>query len=111
MIFPLLLLSASMAADTLVVDHARMEGPYTIQQPYAIDSLDVKGKSFDVQEVFKQNKKLVDKSRIRKTQQTVIQHGDALTAVDSTTSLRQLQFSIETSRFAKGRLEINKLKN
>lgn len=111
MIFPLLLLSASMAADTLVVDHARMEGPYTIQQPYAIDSLDVKGKSFDVQEVFKQNKKLVDKSRIRKTQQSVIQHGDALSAVDSMTSLRQLQFSVQASRFAKGRLEINKIKN
>lgn len=107
----LLLLSAALNSDTLQVQSAQMEGPYPIALPYSTDSLNMQGKAFDIQEVFKQNKSLVGKSRVRQGgfAQTV-KHGDALScSVDSSAAWRTLRFTVETPRFVQCSVDISHL--
>ena len=40
------LAATTMTADTLVVDHAMVEGPYAVARPYATDSLNMKGEAY-----------------------------------------------------------------
>lgn len=112
MLLSLLMSLSALNADTLAVNQAQMEGPYSIQQPYVTDSLNMQQKAFDIHEVLKQNQSLVSKSRYRKVTTTTIHKGDALTVgTDSLSTLRLLHFNVETPKFIKGRFDVKNLKN
>lgn len=54
-ILPLLMsLTSCIPTDTLVVGQAQMQGPYGIQRPFETDSVNMKGKAYDVQEALQQ---------------------------------------------------------
>ena len=59
-ILPLLMsLTSCIPTDTLVVGQAQMQGPYGIQRPFETDSVNMKGKAYDVQEALQQNSRMV----------------------------------------------------
>lgn len=110
-ILPLLMsLTSCIPTDTLVVGQAQMQGPYGIQRPFETDSVNMKGKAYDVQEALQQNSRMVQASIVRKTSSITIKHGDALTVgADSIPQLRVLQFSVQTPRYVKARVEVKNL--
>lgn len=113
MILPLLLsLSSCGMADTLVVNQAQMQGPYSIQCPFETDSLNMKGNAYNVQDALRDNSRMVQMSGVRKAQTTTIKRGEALKLqADSLPQLRMLQFSVQTPRFVKARVEVKNLHN
>ncbi len=113
MILPLLLsLSSCGMADTLVVNQAQMQGPYSIQCPFETDSLNMKGNAYNVQDALRDNSRMVQMSGVRKAQTITIKRGEALKQqTDSLPQLRMLQFSVQTPRFVKARVEVKNLHN
>ncbi len=113
MILPLLLsLSSCGMADTLVVNQAQMQGPYSIQCPFETDSLNMKGNAYNVQDALRDNSRMVQMSGVRKAQTTTIKRGEALKLqADSLPQPRMLQFSVQTPRFVKARVEVKNLHN
>lgn len=110
-----LLLSLSMLAstDTIVVEKANVEGPFAVSKPYETDSVNMQGKSFDIQSVLKQNQALICSSRTRTaTHRDTLQHGAPIALTDGNEAeIRILRFSLQTPSFAKARLDIKGMKN
>lgn len=110
-----LFLALSVAAattDTLVVGRAEMEGPIAIGQPYRVDSLNMQGKTFDVQELLKQNAAMIQKTATRNRRTSEIRHREALTVgADSLPTMRIIRFTIQSPRYAEGRIEVKHLKH
>ena len=91
------------AADTLSVRHFRHQGPVAVETPFRIDSLDVKGKTFDPQT-------LLDTPA--GTSNVGIRSHSAITGqIPSDEGLHWLGFSVENRRFAKADLLVEGLKD
>ena len=105
---------ASTVSDTLTVDHAQMQGPYALHTPYLTDSLNMQGKSFDINEVMKQNRRMVTALTNEGTDAaaSLIKRGERLTVgKDSVPSMRLLRFSVQAPRYTKARVEVKGLTN
>ena len=91
---------ASTPHDTVPVPQASCQGPYVITTPYTTDSLNAKGKTFDVLDLLKQNERMVLPSAVRTgLPTTVCRRDERLTvAADSLPALRVLRFSVQTPR-------------
>ena len=112
MFLPLLLSLTSFApTDTLVVNTAKMEGPYPIQTPYQTDSLNMKGAAFDLNEVLDRNKALAQ--RAVSPNAITLKHGEKLLVAgpDSLPAMRLLHFNVQASRYTKARVEVKGLQN
>ena len=110
----LLFLSAALATtDTLEVSHVQYEGPYPIIQHYTTDSLNMKGKAFDREEVFSKNTAMVKPSATRrKPATTVIRQGEAIpNSGTARASLSLLRFTLEAPRFVKGQIDLSGIKD
>ena len=91
------------AADTLSVRHFRHQGPVAVETPFRIDSLNVKGKTFDPQT-------LLDTPA--GTSNVGINSHSAITGqIPSDEGLHWLGFSVENRRFAKADLLVEGLKD
>ena len=91
------------AADTLSVRHFRHQGPVAVETPFRIDSLNVKGKTFDPQT-------LLDTPA--GTSNVGIRSHSAITGqIPSDEGLHWLGFSVENRRFAKADLLVEGLKD
>lgn len=108
MFLPLLIsLFLHAPADTLTVPSARMQGPYTIPTPYFTDSVGIKGKTFDAQEMMERNAALALR-RNDAAATTTVSAGQSLTVgADSLPALRLLTFTLEASRFTKARINVD----
>lgn len=102
---------ASAPHDTVPVPQATCQGPYVITTPYTTDSLNAKGKTFDVLDLLKQNERMVLPSTVRNgLPTTVCRRDERLTvAADSLPALRVLRFSVQTPRFVKANLKVQGL--
>ena len=102
---------ASTPHDTVPVPQASCQGPYVITTPYTTDSLNAKGKTFDVLDLLKQNERMVLPSAVRTgLPTTVCRRDERLTvAADSLPALRVLRFSVQTPRFVKANLKVQGL--
>lgn len=110
MFLPLLLSLTSIApTDTIVVNTAKMEGPYPIHTPYQTDSLNMKGSAFDLNEILDRNKALIQ--RDVDANAITIKHGEKLlvAAPDSLPAMRLLHFNVQASRYTKARIEVKGL--
>ena len=110
MFLPLLLSLTSIApTDTIVVNTAKMEGPYPIHTPYQTDSLNMKGSAFDLNEILDHNKALIQ--RDVDANAITIKHGEKLlvAAPDSLPAMRLLHFNVQASRYTKARIEVKGL--
>lgn len=108
----LLSLSLVASTDTLVVKTAQMQGPYSIQAPYATDSVNMKGQTFDANEALKKNKTLIKQYTLHPTTFPTIQQGYHFTvAADSLSALRVLHFNVQAAHYTQARVEVKGLKN
>ena len=104
-----------LASDTLVVDRAQVEGPYPLVVPYTTDTLNLSGKAFDITDLLKQNKPAsTDASpavlrEVKADQPLGLASAD--TAAAPSASLGLFRFTIETPRYVKARLHIDKVKH
>lgn len=106
-------LACTASTDTLTVDHAQMQGPYELHSPYLTDSLNMKGQSFDINEVMKQNRSLITAGKVFSTSTLpILKRGDALTVgTDSVPAMRLLRFTVQTPRYTKARVDVKGLTN
>lgn len=115
MLLSLLISLACMAPiDTVYVDHAQMQGPYELHNPYLTDSLNMKGKGFDINEVIKQNRNLVTARQDYSSASSfsTLKRGEALkVGADSVSTMRFLRFTVQTPRFTKARVNVKGLGN
>lgn len=113
MLFSLLFsLACTASSDTLVVNKAQMQGPYELHAPYQTDSLNMKGSAFDINDVMKQNRNVVNISKTRKLFTSTISNGEKLmVGKDSVPTMRFLHFSVQTPRYTKARVEVKGLSN
>ena len=108
----LLSLSLAASADTLTVKTAQMQGPYPIYTPYATDSLNMKGKTFDPNEALNKNNTLVKQQTLHPTNMPTIERGYHLTvAADSLSAMRVLHFNVQAAHYTQARVEVKGLKN
>lgn len=99
-------------ADTIYVDKAWMQRPVLLEKPFETDSLNMKGKAYDIQEVFKMNTDLVsyvsaDKQEIARNSPLFL----SSIADSSAYYLTTLKFTVSTDRFAKTNIQIRNMKN
>lgn len=113
MLFSLLFsLACTASLDTLVVNKAQMQGPYELHAPYQTDSLNMKGSAFDINDVMKQNRNVVNISKTRNLFTSTISNGEKLmVGKDSVPTMRFLHFSVQTPRYTKARVEVKGLSN
>lgn len=113
MLFSLLFsLACTASSDTLVVNKAQMQGPYELHAPYQTDSLNMKGSAFDINDVMKQNRNVVNISKTRNLFTSTISNGEKLmVGKDSVPTMRFLHFSVQTPRYTKARVEVKGLSN
>ncbi len=100
-------------SDTLVVENAQMEGPYSIMMPYSTDSLNMKGEKNNVsQEILSQNTRLVDNFQRGKATSSTVSKGQSIAlGADSLSAIHLMHFNVQTSRFTQAEVLINKLAN
>lgn len=108
----LLLSSCAVAAtaDTIPVPAARMATPVTVRLPYSTDSVDMKGKAYDIQEVLKENAAFA----LRADLPLSISRGAALLPAGSDTTahyLTALHFTLTAPRFTVARLQVKHFKH
>lgn len=112
MILSLLLAAASLSADTIAVQTAKRETPYTLHTPYRTDSVNMKEKAFDLTESLRLNASLVKPSSVRTPSFTTIQRNEPLTVgADSLPTLHLIRFSVETPRFLTATINVEKAGN
>ncbi len=113
MLFSLLFsLACTASSDTLVVNKAQMQGPYELHAPYQTDSLNMKGSAFDINDVMKQNRNVVNISKTRNLFTSTISNGEKLmVGKDSVPTMRFLHFSVQTPRYTKASVEVKGLSN
>ena len=101
----MMLAAPAAAPDTLQVDAAKVTTPYSFHRPYASDSTDMQGKTYDANKIYDENASLVKRTALF-TQ--VLRRGDAIPAdtADARQSLVGLRFAINADRFAKVHLNI-----
>jgi dipeptidyl aminopeptidase/acylaminoacyl peptidase len=96
-------------ADTIRIEQVSMRGPEILHMPYSIGQKSPKGETFDIQEFLKSNTKWI---KLEGTQS--LSDGSPIlpASFDSTAlGLVSLRFSLQTNRFAKVQLKVEKLKN
>ena len=93
-------------ADTIRVDRAWMTEPVKIFSPYQVDSLSAKRAKFDLKEVFSNNASAAFLTRQASTE---VLNGTALSALDSTATLRLVRFPLSASRFVKAKISVKNL--
>lgn len=91
----LLLLPLSAFADTIHVDKVYLQGALVLQTPYQTDKTNMKGTTFDMEEVLSKNSTLIDLPTGDKT----IRRATALPAIDNKPTLRALRFTLRTQDF------------
>lgn len=98
------------AADTLRVKNVEMLPPTDIHAPYHTDSLDMKGKGFDVKDLLEKNAGLVHRDF---TNAIALVDGSALPtpANGSDYSLTALRFTLTADAFTKATLNVKGLAN
>ena len=89
----LLLLPLSAFADTIHVDKVYLQGALVLQTPYQTDKTNMKGTTFDMEEVLSKNSTLIDLPTGDKT----IRRATALPTIDNKPTLRALRFARKTS--------------
>lgn len=94
-----------MPCDTLVVSSARVAGGFALCEPYSADSLPDKGPSFDFDRVRSRNRSFSEEGVGRESNfSQTIAHGEPLPQRKEGASFLLLRFSLEASRFTKGRI-------
>lgn len=112
MLLPLLLSLPFATSDTLVVNSAKVDGPYVIQSPYRTDSLNMKDGAFDITEALSKNQSLA--KRTLDGNASTIKAGERLTveaATDSLPTMRYLHFNVQAAHYCKARVEVKGLTN
>lgn len=111
-LLPLLLCTCAVtaSADTIPVPAARMAGPLAFRLPYVTDSVDMKGKAYDVQEILQENAAFA----LRANAGQSLARGTALLPAGSDSAahyLSAIHFTLSTPRFAVVRLNVKQLKH
>lgn len=102
--------ATTMTADTLVIDHAMVEGPYAVARPYVTDSLNMKGEAYASDDALKANLSLVLNQGGRHLKTVKVGQGSALPAMnDGQSALRVLRFTVQTDRFVNATLKVDHL--
>lgn len=103
--------ATGLTTDTLTVGQARMGESLSITQAYRTDSLNMAGKAPDILEILNKNAKLAQQPLDpHDNGRTIITHGTALTVgTDSLPVLRTLHFNLQSPRFTKVQILVNKL--
>lgn len=102
--------AATALADTIPVQSARMASPIAIRLPYSTDSVNMKGKAYDIQDALQENAAFAFRTALPLT----IQRGTALlqTADDSSAHyLTALHFTVTAPRFMVAKLHVKNLKH
>ena len=60
----MMLAAPAAAPDTLQVDAAKVTTPYSFHRPYASDSTDMQGKTYDVNKIYDENASLVKRTAL-----------------------------------------------
>lgn len=108
----LFLLPFSAKADTIPVNRARQQQPVAVYLPYKTDSLNMKGKDYDIKDVLKTNSGFALRPVAAETELSGKSALFSGVAPDSMASyLTSLRFTVSASRFAKARLQIRNIKN
>lgn len=97
-------------ADTICVEQVRTIAPLHLRAPYATDAKNPQGKTFNIQDLLKENSALAQRAN---TGTLVMKHGDAIAPTDTTAAaaLTTLYFTLQTDCYRKVSLQIKQLKN
>ena len=95
------------AADTLRVERADVLAAFSFPRPYATDTVDAKGKAFDVEEYVKNNPpaRFAGATPVGR-----VSRGEALAADDAGT-LRVLRFTLTAPRYVEATLRVQGMKH
>lgn len=93
---------SQISSDTLHVTQAYLDGPHLLRSPFSTDSVNLKGDSFDPQEVLKNNTALAQR---RASALPTIAYGAAL----DSSAVNVLHFSLDTERWRKVNLSVNNI--
>lgn len=102
----LLCLPLAVQADTIRVERAWMAEPIKIFSPYQVDSLSGKRAKFDLKEVLANNASAAFLTRQATAE---VLRGAALSALDSTATLRLVRFPLSASRYVKAKISVKNL--
>ena len=104
------LLPATVMADTITVNRARLVGPLEVKTPYTTSSRNMKGEVYDIKQLLQANKYLVN--RVEKSNLQISKHEALLTDTTSrNSSLMALQFTVSSDKFTKANLLVKNLKD
>lgn len=108
MLLSLLLAAASLAADTVSVDHALLYGPYPVAMPYATDSLNMGGKPYEVKTALEVNAALATAPLEGGGR---IGSGEPVPGAQRGVSLSVSRFTVQTSRFVEAEVSVPHIKD
>lgn len=102
----------ALTTDTILVNHANIDGIYTINKVYTTDSLNIEGKTFDLSELFQQNEHIVRQKKNNDKNAPRIEYGNSLEiGEDSLPVFRTMHFTIQSNHFVEGKIEVKKIHN
>ncbi len=103
-VIPFLLTALSMSAQhKTIVSEFLQAGPYAVTTPFALDTVDVKGKKFDAQSVLS--------ALPLQSESSAVFHGGLLPSLDNSRSVGVLTFFVNNSDYIKGKIEVKGPKN